>query len=364
MAAEVNISSYSGSVVAGDWGPAFVAAFAALTAGGTINVDADVTIKTQVDLIPANQINIKIKGNLGNYVKTDLSGVCFRPGNVNKAVFEDLVFIGKSNSAQVADSYRVIGGNGDRVIVNRCEFYGVYAADAIIYSSNNDLEVTDCKFGGCAGPSGHIFAEGASLTAYGCEMYDYANWNGTYWDRQGTRYQWIQAVMPSTYPVTATQIGASATFVDIQSMRLDEGASNGIVIQYYPQVNVARTRVNVNGAADAYALSLTGVGNATINQFWAGYNNNNQASVVAVNCGMIEIDGLRTHNGDHAVELTNSRTNLNSAIADSGTLSVTVADGTVQRLSVADAEDAVVSVSPGYGSLHTFQNTTEVVPTR
>lgn len=325
MAAEVNISAYSGSVSAGDWGPAFEAAWAALPQGGTINVDTDVTIKSTVDFIPTTPAytNLKVKGNLGNWIKTDLAGVCFHPGNVNKAIFEDLVFIGSSPSTNVADSYQVIGGSGDRVIVNRCEFYGVYAYDAIIYCANADIEVTACRFGGCAGANGHIFVQGASLTVYGCEMYDYANWNGDYWDRQGVRNQWIRAEMLSSYPITENPIGASATFVDIQRVRLDEGALNGIDIRYYPHVNVSRSRINFNGASSATAVTLLGVGHAKIDQLWGGYGNNNQASVSASGCGIVEIDGVRTHNGSHPVALGADSTRIDITASPNATVTGT-----------------------------------------
>lgn len=325
MAAEVNISAYSGSVVGGDWAPAFVAAWAALPQGGTINVDANVTVKSQIEFVPSSPayINIKVKGNLGNYIKTDLAGICFYVGNVNKAVFEDLVFIGSAATTQVADSFRVIAGSGDRIVVNRCEFYGVYAYDSIIYCSNADIEVNSCRFGGCAGPNGHIFVQGASLSTYGCEMYDYANWNGTYWDRQGTRFQWIKAEMPSDYPSPSSSIGAYASFIDIQRLRFDEGGGKGIVVNYYPHVKVSQVRGNLNGAATASAVALTGVGQATIDQVWAGYANANQPSISLTACGIVEVNGLRVHNGNHRVDIDANTNRVNIRSSPTATVSGT-----------------------------------------
>jgi len=302
MATEVNISAYSGSVSAGDWGPAIVAAVADIvTTGGTVNIDTNITIKSTVNLEQSgNYISLHFKSDGGNTITINGAsniGAIMLGNNVISTI-TNLIFLGKQLTGGTADCSVVIwAGTTERVVVDQCLFAGVYADAAIIKSVGaTELIVRDCKFGGCAATTAHIeFNAACGLEVERCEFYDYQNFRAAYYDRQGPRDTWIKALNPPAN--NATNLG----LINISQCRFDEGAAQSIVIDSYPRVVIDQCSSNLN-ALGAAGIDLVSVANAKINQYWGGFNTVGDAPAVEVTtCGNVEIDGLTIHNGPHPV---------------------------------------------------------------
>lgn len=363
MATSVNISSYSGSVVAGDWSPAVTAAVAAIAAtGGTIVIDTAITLKSQISITPSsNYYSLNIVGDVGAAITINAaaSDIIFYLGNLNLVRFANLTFLGKQTTPGTTADCRmgIYTGFVEKCLIENCLFAGVRSAEGMCYAAAaSDMVIRNCKFGG-GGLA--IVCDGAnSLTVEDTACLDYQNYLGSYYSRANYGQQWIKAFNPPNSE--NTNVG----FIAIRRFRGDEGTNYQINIADYPRVIIEQCSGNVYGVTGGKGIILDGVAHAIINEYWCGYNGNSITGISLTDCGYVTVDGYQTHNGDHPVSVSNSRAVITAAAPASEVLTVPIASGTLQRLTITDSPDVTTTCDPGYGAITTFQNVTEVVPTR
>lgn len=297
MAKEVNISSYSGDVVSGDWQPAFASALAAIPDGGTVNIDADVTIKSQGNYTAISNIrNILFQGNGGNTITADagVNDACFNFGALASFVAERVPFLGKQTTAGGTDCKWLFYVNSvERLIINRCVFAGVAPASSIIRAGSGMgmVVVKNSKFGGCGGTDEGVIAttDGANLTIEDTDFIDFQNWLGLFYDRQAGKPAWIKCVNPS-----GPFAGASCGNININRVRFDEQCP-ALIADNYQIVRVNGAMVNSNNFGPSF--QFTDVELAKIQNTNVGYSASDMAAAQFTTCGDIEINRMRVDTG-------------------------------------------------------------------
>lgn len=304
--ATVNISSYAGSVSAGDWTPAITAAVDAIDAtGGTITIDQDIEMKSQCNITPSgNYYALRLVGDGGVKITVNAgtSHALFNVGNLTRFEITGINFVGETGTSATADcGWIVLANYTPRVIIERCTFSGVVATYSLLRVSNGEGTIVDNHFGGCGAVDGHVhFYDAVGGRVVGCEFYDYNNFLTSYYDRQGSRNQWIYVNTSAdtvAWPAPATQAAAQLGAVTIDHCRFDEGAEIGIVVDSYPRIYISDCAHNLNGTAGGIGIKLTDVKRAEIVRYVAGYTTNARPALSVTDCEYVTVDGLLVRNG-------------------------------------------------------------------
>lgn len=324
--ASVNLSTYAGSVVGTDWGPAWTAALLAIkTLGGTINVDVDNQIESRVSfgvsgLVPYCPIHLVNDGGFVTVIKVP-SDIAFYPnGNCGHIAWEGLNFIGNVEASVGQPNYTsatagiyLVDAAGS--IFENCVFGGIACSTGVIetYSAGGPcpLVIRDSQINGCGGGTAIVFANGTELLHMeNVEMYDYQYFRNVYYNKQGYPPYWIKAVYSGS--ITTSHVPT----VHLKNVRTDEGAPF-CYIEGYPKVIIEQCAANLG--VGSQAIYLKNVEHAEITEFWAGYSASDVPAIRLENCGDVLVDGLKLHNG------------IKRIVADKST-----------RLTVRNSPDAVV----------------------
>jgi hypothetical protein len=309
--AKVNISSYSGSVVSGNWSPALAAAWAAIKAtGGEIHFDQQ-QIKLQAtgaaSLVPDTgyYVPLLLTGDGSSKIQVDMgaSGIPIYGGNLDSLRLRDLALIGTNPTASYVDCLYAVGSTFCfQIDIQNCIFAGIIGVDAIVKAGvSSALRVTATQFGGCStNPGGAAidFDGGKRLVVDDCDFLDYQNLENVYYSKSPYGVDaWIACTNGGA------SNGANHQTIDIRNSRFDEGALVAIYVDGYSQVNIKRCAVNVISVLSGKGIYLKNCGHVVITHVNAGYNNNDVPAVEIENCGLVEINCLTVDHGINRVKI-------------------------------------------------------------
>lgn len=304
MSQLVSISSFSGSVVDGDWTPAIRAAMDTIkTKGGSILIDTDIELKSQLVTSDVsgwvNYVPLNFFGDGGSQISFNYAAGYgfYGNGNLISQTFRDLMFRGAGlpESATVDTSCGILNLATNAFVIDNCTFSGVQSSGFIAqaYAGVNKLIIRDSSFNGCGAVGGMVGSvDGAeTISLENVEFYDYSNYRGTYFNKQGYPTTWVRCIYAGT-PTTS-----HVPQVTLRNVRTDEGA-DFCYIEGYPRVIIENCAANANGAGEQACIHLKNVQNARITNFWAGYApSGNTPSLKFENCGNVVVDGLQIQSG-------------------------------------------------------------------
>ncbi len=284
-----------------DWKAAILAAVEPnKIKGGGIHFDQDIQIESEC--------NFGVSGHV-TYCPWHLFGngetkIVFANGagrlNVGgagalKATFEKLNLIGNivsgtGDAGYVSTSTNAILGGTELTVIKECTFAGIHATQAVVDGGIGRLIIRNSSFSGCGAGTAVVNAlNSKDLDLDNVQFFDYQNYRGGYYNKQGYPLQWIKAVFSSD-PVSS-DLGR----VRLHNVRTDEG-TNFCYIEDYPRVEIVDCSSNTAGNF-GIGIHLKGVTKADIKNYWIGYNPNITAAIKLENCGDVVIDNLQTHNG-------------------------------------------------------------------
>lgn len=311
MATTVNISSYSGSVVGGDWTPAMAVAVDAIDAtGGTINLDVDIELKTQLNIQPSgNYYSLVFKGDGGTKVTVNgpAGANLITLGNLQSVTFQDVIFIGETGTSQTADcNILIVSSYVEQLVIDRCLFAGIIATSDLIYLGAGNATITNVKFGGCGALHSHIrFLDSYGGLVQNCQFYDFHSYLTNYYDRQGPVGQWItvsNSTSNITWPAPAQQAGAQIGAVTIDTCRFDEKPAVHITVSDFPRVLIKDCSSNVSNV-NGKGLVLDNAKYVEVVRYVAGYATDPQPSMVITDCEYVMVDGLLVRNGIKEIDV-------------------------------------------------------------
>ena len=264
----VNLSDYATPNDGQNDSPGFQNAIDDLkeSAGGTIIVtQGRWDLKGQINILYSLTASVKIVGSKGAVIEPHLAPheILFYMGNLNQFEMRDLIFIGDDTS-QPDLGYLLYTSYVDQTKILGCQFYGLRAAESLIYIGNSDAVIEDTLFHGIASRVANISAvHFRGLTVSSTQFIDYGNYGGGYYSK--TPYgnpTWIKLEGSSTLAATAL----SQRGVIISDVRFDEGANYAIDAKNVSFLSVRRVMTNVSGMTDSTGIRMRNVEFATVEQ--------------------------------------------------------------------------------------------------
>jgi len=288
-----DISTYSGSVVGGDWNLAMSALWNDIkTTGGTVNFNqALTTLKSQlamsgrpVQLHFLGDGESEIRPNAGtgvtNWVISDLMQFSMKKMNI--------IGDGDISPTRTTDVGAFLYlGFVLQALIEECAIGGVKVSGALLEFGNGTLaKIKDSKLSGNAGTIVKV------NQAYACEIdnvdfLDYLGFQSEYHDKSTNGATWFRATTPP-----AGVVGANSPYIKIKNSRFDEASFVAIYVEDYPFVSIEGCRINISSGGSAKAIHLKNVKQAIIKHCHVGYNNVDKPMVKLENCGDVAIIGL------------------------------------------------------------------------
>jgi polygalacturonase len=296
----VNLSDYATPNDGQDDSPGFQDAINDLkeSAGGTIVVtEGRWDLKGQINILYSLTASVKIVGSKGAVIAPHLAPnqILFYMGNLNQFEMRDLIFVG-DGMAQPDLGYLLYTNYVDQTKILGCQFYGLWAAESLIFIGNSDAVIEDSLFHGIASRVANVSAVNfRGLTVSSTQFIDYGNYAGGYYSK--TPYgnpTWIK-LEGNASSLTANAL--SQRGVIISDVRFDEGARYAVDATNVSFLTVRRVMTNVSGMGDSTGIRMSNVGYATIEQSKFGYAAEPRPAVTALNNTRVLLNGLLVGNG-------------------------------------------------------------------
>lgn len=295
----VNLADYTTPNDGANDSPGFQSAIDDLkeSGGGTVMVtDGRWDFKDSINILYSITMSVRIFGTKSAIMAPDLppNGILFYMGNLNQFEMRDLVFVGDGTSAPDL-GHLLYSSYVEHTKITGCQFFGLRAAQSLIYIGNTDALIEDSLFLGISSGVANITAESfRGLTVAHSQFIDYGNLLGVYYSK--TPYgngAWIK-VDGGTF-VSANALSQRA--VIINDVRFDEGAKYAIDAKNVSFLNVRGILTNVSGVGEAAGIKMSNVEFARIEQSKFGYPSTARPALVALNNSKVLIDGLSVSQG-------------------------------------------------------------------
>jgi hypothetical protein len=274
---KVNISDYSGDVVAGDWSPAMRAAWLDVQpTGGTIYLDEQtITMKTRCALDPPSfhMVPLVIEGDGSSTIEIDATNTVdvFDITNKMSMTFRGLIIrsAGDMTANSVDCRNLIIAGSCRSVVFDHCEIIAVMATDSIIKVRDAVLRlvIRDSHIDGCSALYGIRSTHGASIKMENFTMWDNGNLGSTYFCKtQHAMGPWVD-LRGAPAP-----LGAGLSTVCIHDGKFDEGASPHLYAEDYHRVECARNGHNLRGTEGSSGIYCKDVAHVIIKHENSGWS--------------------------------------------------------------------------------------------
>jgi hypothetical protein len=267
--------------------------------GGTLVIGEGIwNVDNPINLVQTpNVTSIRISGNKGAMLKLALNeeSTFLSVGNKVQVELSGLVILPKTMGQVYDAGYFLTADYTGQVIIQNCNFFGLYMKYDLIKTTNADLIIEKTLFGGVAARNATIHTVNFSgLTIRDSLFLDYYQFGDTYYSK--TPYNagpWVKA--ENTSMPTVNAMGTKA--VTISSSRFDEGAPIAISVKNAPFVDITDIQVNVSGIGQGHGIRLDNVKFSQIKLSAFGYSPAARPAIVAINNSPFEAVGLRFGNG-------------------------------------------------------------------
>lgn len=267
--------------------------------GGTLVIGEGIwNVDNPINLVQTpNVTSIRITGNKGAMIKLDLNeeSTFLYVGNKVQVELYGLIILPKNMGQTYDAGYFLTADYTGQMIIQNCNFFGLYMKYDLIKTTNTDLIIEKTLFGGVAAGNAIIHTVNfGGLTIRDTLFLDYYQFGDTYYSK--TPYNagpWVKAENNTMPGINA--MGTKA--VTISNSRFDEGAPIAISVKNAPFVDVTDIQVNVSGIGQGHGIRLDNVKFSQIKLSAFGYSMAARPAIVAINNSPFEAVGLRFGNG-------------------------------------------------------------------
>jgi hypothetical protein len=283
--------------------------------GGRLIVDGRYLLAGSVskDLLNiADHIEILGYGGVSTFaISGSASSASLAIQNAARLTISNVNFVGTPNLSH--DVARVLDIQHSNVAIRDCAFWGLaaaYAENAIVWTYECDLEMTDCRFGGCVTASANNTSTvecllWRRLNFTRCRWVDYGQFDGILHSKTGffVPLGWVHVGNTSGPDIDALGQGV-ARIIDCRG---DEGALAGLFIDpgkgnYLSRVLIDGWEGNVHGSASGRGIHIANVINAEIRRSAFGYVATPADAIRLNSCTTVLVD--QCEGSDGATRLT------------------------------------------------------------
>lgn len=267
--------------------------------GGTLVIGEGIwNVDNPINLVQTPKVtSIRISGNKGAMIKLALNeeSTFLYVGNKVQVELSGLVILPRTIGQIYDAGYFLTADYTGQVIIQNCNFFGLYMKYDLIKTTNTDLIIEKTLFGGVAARNATIHTVNFSgLTIRDSLFLDYYQFGDTYYSK--TPYNtgpWVKAENTAMPAINA--MGTKA--VTVSNSRFDEGAPIAISVKNAPFVDITDIQVNVSGTGQGHGVRLDNVKFSQIKLSTFGLSTAARPAIVAINNSPFEAVGLRFGNG-------------------------------------------------------------------